>query len=126
MQRDLWETFRRTLWTLGIAGNVSATPRRQPIRVRVATDARKQDTMAVFYDTGGGDIYAGPDRESIIKAMREDIGDDDFDEALIEEVSGDTKMNATDENEQPTGDLISLEDEYGDDALAYCICSNNC
>ena len=30
--------------------------------------------MAVFYDTGGGDTYAGPDRDSVIAAMKADLG----------------------------------------------------
>jgi hypothetical protein len=27
--------------------------------------------MAVFYDTGGGDIYGGPTRDEVITAMRD-------------------------------------------------------
>ena len=32
--------------------------------------------MAVFFDTGGGDIYGGPTRESVIAAMQEDAGEE--------------------------------------------------
>jgi hypothetical protein len=83
--------------------------------------------MAVFYDTGGGDIYAGPDRESVLAAIREDIGDDEFVriEDEIREVSGKTLMTVSDENDEPTEETTTLEEEYGDDTKAYCIASSN-
>jgi|GEM_PF-3486517 len=81
--------------------------------------------MTVFYNTGGGDIYAGPTKEAVIAEMRFDMGDD-FVEADIEEVSGSTKMRVTDENERPTELLVTLDEEYDEHLGAYCICSDNC
>jgi hypothetical protein len=82
--------------------------------------------MAVFYDTGGGDIYAGPTREAVIAEMRSDIGDDDFIEKDVFEVDGDTKMRVEDENERPTGKLVTLAEAYVENLGAYCIASENC
>jgi hypothetical protein len=80
--------------------------------------------VAVFFDTGGGDIYAGPTREAVLAAMREDSSD--IDETEICEVSGSTKMRVTDENDALTGETITLAEEYGDDEDSYCICTDNC
>lgn len=80
--------------------------------------------MAVFFDTGGGDIYAGPTREAVLEAMHEDSSD--FDESGIFEVSGSTKMRVTDEDDALTGETITLEEEYGDDTDSYMICTDNC
>jgi hypothetical protein len=82
--------------------------------------------MAVFYDTGGGDIYAGPTKEAVLALMKEEAHPDDFDESAVFEVPGYHVMNATDENETPTGELITLDEEYGDDTATYCIASENC
>lgn len=82
--------------------------------------------MAVFYDTGGGDIYGGPDKESILKAMREDIAPDDFVEEDVFEVPGTQKMRVTDENEEPTEQLITLAEEYTEALGSYCVASENC
>lgn len=82
--------------------------------------------MAVFYDTGGGDIYGGPDKESIIEAIRADIGDDDFDEDDLFEVSGTQEMRASNENEEATDELVTLEEEYDESLGAYCVASENC
>jgi hypothetical protein len=65
--------------------------------------------MAVFFDTGGGDIYAGPTREAVIAEMKKDLGED-FKEEAVEEVSGSTKMQVSDENEESTGELITLNE----------------
>jgi len=81
--------------------------------------------MAVFYDTGGGDIYAGPTREAVIAAMKEDIGDDDFLEDEIFEVPGTFKMRVEEEDGKASDELVSLAEEYGDDTTAYCIASEN-
>lgn len=80
--------------------------------------------MAVFFDTGGGDIYAGPTKEAVIAAMKEHSSD--IDESQIFEVPGTYKMPVTDENEKPTEELVTLDEEYGDDTDAYCIASDNC
>lgn len=82
--------------------------------------------MAVFYDTGGGDIYGGPDKESVLKAMREDISPDDFIEEDVFEVPGTKKMRASNENDEPTGDLITLDEEYTESMGSYCVASENC
>ncbi len=80
--------------------------------------------MAVFYNTGGGDIYAGPDREAVLKEMRFDCGD--IDETEIFEVSGDTKMSVEDEEGRPSGELSTLAEEYEEQLGSYCIASDNC
>jgi hypothetical protein len=79
--------------------------------------------MAVFYDTGGGDIYGGPTYEAVIAAMRADS--DDIDEEEVFEVSAKTKIRVQDENERPTDELLSLEEAYGDDTEACCLASEN-
>jgi hypothetical protein len=81
--------------------------------------------MAVFFDTGGGDIYGGASREAVIEAMRDDIGED-FVEADIEKVSGTMKMLEADENDAPTGELITLDDAFTEGIGAYCVASENC
>lgn len=80
--------------------------------------------MAVFFDTGGGDIYAGPTREAVLAAMREDSGE--IDESQIEEVAGDFKMRVTDEEGELTEELVTLAEEYGDRTDSCCICTDNC
>lgn len=80
--------------------------------------------MAVFFDTGGGDIYAGPTREAVIAAMHEDCGE--FDDAEIVEVPGSMKVRVTDENDEPTEELTTLDEEYVEALGAYCIASDNC
>ena len=80
--------------------------------------------MAVFFDTGSGDIYAGPTKEAVIAAMQADSSD--FDLAEVREVSGQTKMRISDENDVPTEELTTLEEEYGNDTDTYCIASDNC
>ena len=82
--------------------------------------------MTVFYDTGGGDIYAGPTKEAVIAAIKADVGEEDFVEADMFEVLGTMKLTVTDEDGIPTGELITLDEEYGNDAHAYCIASTNC
>lgn len=49
--------------------------------------------MAVFYDTGGGEIYAGLTRDEVLKAMREDSSE--IDELEIFEVPGFTRIMKT-------------------------------
>jgi hypothetical protein len=43
--------------------------------------------MGVFYDTGGGDIYAGKNKKACIDAMKKD-GGADFDLSEVRKVSG--------------------------------------
>lgn len=80
--------------------------------------------MAVFFDTGGGDIYAGPTREAVVAAMKHDSSD--IDESQIFEVPGTTKLRVTDENEELTDETITLDEEYSETLGSYCICSENC
>ena len=70
--------------------------------------------MAVFFDTGGGDIYAGPDKKSVLDAIREDIGDEDFNEIEDEiyEVPGSMKIQCTDENDEPIDEQTTLASAY--------------
>jgi len=80
--------------------------------------------MAVFFDNGSGDIYAGATREAVIAAMLEDSYDVDLE--LVEEVSGETKLRASDENGEATDELITLDEEYDEALGSYCIASENC
>ena len=80
--------------------------------------------MAVFFDTGGGDIYGGPTKEAILAAIRIDAGDKDF--AEIHEVPGTTKMRVSDENDEPTEELTTLDAEYEESLGSYCVASYNC
>ena len=80
--------------------------------------------MAIFMDTGGGDIYAGPTKAACIEAMLQDNADCEVQDAF--EVSGDTKMQATDENDEPMEELTALNDEYVEEIGSYCIASENC
>lgn len=79
--------------------------------------------MAVFFDTGGGDIYAGPTKEAVIAEMLADS--EDVDVSQIEEVSGDLQILNADE------ELVTLEQDYADGLTkghlgSYCIASENC
>ncbi|WP_220464933.1 hypothetical protein [Granulicella sp. 5B5] len=77
----------------------------------------------VFLDAGGGDIYAGRSREAVIAFMRENV--EDFDESLVKEVPGTLKMLGSDENGEPAGAMVSLEDEYGESEDPELICTTN-
>lgn len=79
--------------------------------------------MAVFFDTGGGDIYAGPTKEAVFAQMQEDCDDIDLKDAF--EVPGTQKIRLSAENDEPTDDLITLEEEYDEDLGTYCIASEN-
>jgi hypothetical protein len=70
--------------------------------------------MAVFYDTGGGDIYAGKNKKACIDAMLKDSPDTDLSEVI--KVSGKTLMSR-----EPG----PIEDEYADSGYGYCIASEN-
>lgn len=80
--------------------------------------------MAIFMDTGGGDIYAGPPKEAVIAAMLEDSSDIELPEVF--EVPGTTKVQESDENGEPSGNLITLDEEYDESLGSYCIASENC
>lgn len=82
--------------------------------------------MAVFYDTGGGDIYAGETREEVIAAMKDDIGEDDFEESEVFEVDESKHMAESYEEEMPTGRTIALKEAYTPIGHGYCIASENC
>jgi hypothetical protein len=83
--------------------------------------------MAVFFDTGGGDIYGGPSKEAVLDAMKEDIGEEDFAEIEdeVREVPGTMKMQQSDENDEPTDETTTLEEEYVESLGSYCIASSN-
>ena len=82
--------------------------------------------MTVFFETGG-DIYGGATKESVLAAIREDVGDMDFAdiEEEIREVPGTMKMTVTDENGEPTVETTSLEAEYDESLGSYCVASSN-
>lgn len=67
--------------------------------------------MAVFFDTGDGDIYGGPTKEAVIAAMQADS--DDLDLSAIVEVSGATPMHT----------VTTVAEEYDESLGAYCIAS---
>lgn len=79
--------------------------------------------MAVFMDTGNGDIYGGPSKEAILECIRKETSD--FDESRAFEVPGSMKLRDLDENEEDTGELVSLEDEYCEHLGVYEIATNN-
>jgi hypothetical protein len=85
--------------------------------------------MAVFFDTGGGDIYGGPDKEAVLAAIRKDVGDKEFNniEEEIYEVPGTMKMRVEreDGDYDPTDKLVTLKKEYVESLGAYCIASTN-
>lgn len=80
--------------------------------------------MAVFFDTGGGDIYGGSTKKAVTAAMRKDIGDEDFNEIKeqIEQVSGSLKMQDPDD----IFELKAISKVYDKNLGAYCVASNNC
>lgn len=82
--------------------------------------------MAVFFDTGGGDIYGGPTKEAVIAAMQSDLGDDLVLEDIVE-VPGTAKMQVGDEDEgvDPLEKLSTLEEEYDEKLGVYCVASKN-
>jgi hypothetical protein len=82
----------------------------------------RTDKMAVFFELGG-DIYAGPTREAVLNEMRQDVGE--IDEADVTEVPGSHKIIMSDENDEPTEELISLDDDYNETLGSYCIASDN-
>ncbi|MFC5861064.1 hypothetical protein ACFPT7_02030 [Acidicapsa dinghuensis] len=79
--------------------------------------------MAIFMDTGGGDIYGGPSKEAVLAQMQADS--DDFDIAGAFEVPGTQKMRVSDENDEPTDELTTLEEEYDESLGVYCVASEN-
>lgn len=85
--------------------------------------------MAVFYNTGDGDIYAGETKEACIAAMKEDCGEKEFAtfEAQIREEPGSKKILLTDEYGEPTDppEYTTLTEEYTDMGHGYFIASNN-
>lgn len=82
--------------------------------------------MAVFFNTGGGDIYAGETKEACLAAMRGDLGDEDFAEIEPEifEVSGDTMMRVEKEDGS-AGPLERLDVVYTNLGHGYCIATTN-
>lgn len=83
--------------------------------------------MAVFFNTGGGDIYGGCSKEAVLSAIREDMGDDDFAaiKEEIYEVPGSMKIGGMDENGESTDETSTLEAEYDESLGSYCMASNN-
>jgi hypothetical protein len=77
--------------------------------------------MAVFMNTGEDEIYAGPTKEAVIAAMLADLSDLDVSETF--EVPGTIKIRVPDENDQPTDELVTLQEEYVPAFGAYCIAS---
>ena len=86
-----------------------------------------ESSMAVFFETGGGDIYGGPTEEAVLEAIKEYIGDEDFAETEEEiyEVPGSWKVAAGDENGDATDESITLDEAYDPELGAYCVASSN-
>jgi hypothetical protein len=80
--------------------------------------------MAVFFDTGGGDIYGGPTKEAVITAMLADCADMEL--AEIFEVPGSMKMRVEDEDGSGEMSSSTLEAEYVESLGSYCVASENC
>lgn len=77
----------------------------------------------IVMNTGGGDIYAGHDRESVLAAMRED--DPEIEEGDVFEVDPNGHMQEVDDDEHPTGRTVSFFDEYEPSLGAYMIATEN-
>jgi hypothetical protein len=94
--------------------------------IDVGERKRREFLMAVFFDTGGGDIYGGPTKEAVIAAMQADSDEVDLED--IFEVSGAQKMRASDwtENDVPTEELITLDAAYDETLGSYMVASENC
>jgi hypothetical protein len=84
--------------------------------------------MAIFMDTGGGDIYAAETKEACLEAMRKDIGDKAFAEIERDtfEVSGEAKMRIEAESDDELPTISTLAEEYVNLGHGYCIASENC
>lgn len=86
--------------------------------------------MAVFYDTGNGDIYAGETKKACLDAMKKDIGDGDLSRIKrdIFEVSGEMKMyvECGDCEDCPGKHESTLAEEYTNLGYGYRIASDNC
>lgn len=82
--------------------------------------------MAIFMDTGGGDIYAGPTKKAILAAMKADSNDYDLSDAR--RVSAKTKITREDENAEAIdlAGMTTLAKEYHQSLGSYCIASLNC
>ena len=79
--------------------------------------------MAIFMDTGGGDIYAAETKEACVAAMLKDNPELDVDQ--VEEVPGDKKM-AMENEDGSAGEPSTLAEQYTDLGYGYCIASENC
>ena len=79
--------------------------------------------MAVFYNTGGGDIYGGPDRDSVVAAMLADWSDIDVKE--VTEVLGSTKVGIENEDGSRSRTFSTLAEEYDPALGSYCISTEN-
>jgi hypothetical protein len=80
--------------------------------------------MAVFMDTGGGDIYAAETREQCIAAIKADVSEEDFAgiEHELAEVSGSLLMNDSERGQ------ITLDENYRLNGIidqGYCIATEN-
>ena len=83
----------------------------------------ENNAMTIFMNTGDGDVYAGPTRELIIAEMQRDRAD--LDVAKAYEVSADTKVQSTDEDDMPTENFSTLGEEFGDCDEAMLVSSCN-
>jgi hypothetical protein len=81
--------------------------------------------MAVFIDTGGGDIYGAETKEQAIAAILEDCPELESEQHEFFEVASSTPMRVENEDGSP-GELSTLEDEYTNLGHGYCVASTNC
>lgn len=84
--------------------------------------AKGELLMAVYWDTGGGDIYAGTTKEQCVAEMLRDCPELPING--IFEVGGDMEIRV----EEIDGSVHTrtLDEEYIDLGRGYCISSENC
>lgn len=83
-----------------------------------------EEKMSVFLRTPDGDIYGGPDRESVVLEIKKE--EPEVEESFLVEIDPMTKCCLMDEDECPTDEFVTLEEEYASTAslqVARFVCS---
>jgi len=82
--------------------------------------------MAVFINSGTGNIYAGESNEAVLAEILENEG---LDGSQAFEVAGSHQIAVTDENDERTEEMTTLDEEYrangGAAGGAYCIATED-
>lgn len=79
--------------------------------------------MAVFMDSGGGDIYGAETKEECLAAIAEDCPD--FENSNAFEVCGESKARLLNEDDSP-GEMVTLREVYSNIGYGYLVASTNC